>query len=272
MSNYPVTILVDRPPARPACHGQLHRAALPRMHGPGSGRRSSTATPRRSAFVYLANGVHSLNYQITTPGKDYAVFPIAQAFGEAPPGHHAHQRPASPGSPRPPPQLHLGLADRRQARPVGSEHHLRGPEDGRGHREAHAIPLDGGRPHAGFPRLDRGRGPAARDAPLQRDLRVPVRRTERRDRGSAEGLAPQRQRPGRQPRGSAPTRAERWERRTKDAWNNISPPFVRRKFARGGPMRGSIRRSPPSPTPIANAPIATSPPPWRATISAPSMT
>ena len=34
-------------------------------------------TPRRSAFIYLANGVHSLNYQITTPGKDYAVFPIA---------------------------------------------------------------------------------------------------------------------------------------------------------------------------------------------------
>ncbi len=30
-----------------------------------------TATPRRSAFIYLANGVHSLSYQITTPGKDY---------------------------------------------------------------------------------------------------------------------------------------------------------------------------------------------------------
>jgi Protein of unknown function (DUF1552) len=30
-----------------------------------------TATPRRSAFIYLANGVHSLNYQITTAGKDY---------------------------------------------------------------------------------------------------------------------------------------------------------------------------------------------------------
>lgn len=29
------------------------------------------ATPRRSAFIYLANGVHSLNYQIKTPGKDY---------------------------------------------------------------------------------------------------------------------------------------------------------------------------------------------------------
>ncbi|QDV29448.1 hypothetical protein Spb1_13530 [Planctopirus ephydatiae] len=31
----------------------------------------TTATPKRSAFIYLANGVHSLNYQITTPGKDY---------------------------------------------------------------------------------------------------------------------------------------------------------------------------------------------------------
>ena len=28
-------------------------------------------TPKRSAFIYLANGVHSLNYQITTPGKGY---------------------------------------------------------------------------------------------------------------------------------------------------------------------------------------------------------
>ena len=30
-----------------------------------------TATPKRSAFIYLANGVHSLNYQITKSGKDY---------------------------------------------------------------------------------------------------------------------------------------------------------------------------------------------------------
>ncbi|MFG0255020.1 MAG: DUF1552 domain-containing protein [Rhodopirellula sp. JB053] len=30
-----------------------------------------TNSPRRSAFIYLANGVHSLNYQITTSGKDY---------------------------------------------------------------------------------------------------------------------------------------------------------------------------------------------------------
>ena len=28
-------------------------------------------SPRRSTFIYIANGVHSLNYQITKPGKDY---------------------------------------------------------------------------------------------------------------------------------------------------------------------------------------------------------
>ncbi len=31
----------------------------------------ATTSPRRAAFIYLANGVHSLNYQITTEGKDY---------------------------------------------------------------------------------------------------------------------------------------------------------------------------------------------------------
>jgi hypothetical protein len=31
----------------------------------------ATATPKRSAFIYIANGVHSLNYQILTPGRDY---------------------------------------------------------------------------------------------------------------------------------------------------------------------------------------------------------
>ena len=32
--------------------------------------KEKTNSPRRSAFIYLANGVHSLNYQITKPGKD----------------------------------------------------------------------------------------------------------------------------------------------------------------------------------------------------------
>jgi hypothetical protein len=31
----------------------------------------ATATPKRSAFIYLANGVHSLNYQILKEGRDY---------------------------------------------------------------------------------------------------------------------------------------------------------------------------------------------------------
>ena len=31
----------------------------------------SVKTPKRSAFIYIANGVHSLNYQITKPGRDY---------------------------------------------------------------------------------------------------------------------------------------------------------------------------------------------------------
>lgn len=36
------------------------------------GATEVAASPRRSAFIYLANGVHSLNYQITTPGREYA--------------------------------------------------------------------------------------------------------------------------------------------------------------------------------------------------------
>ena len=31
----------------------------------------SDEAPARSVFIYLANGVHSLNYQITSPGKEY---------------------------------------------------------------------------------------------------------------------------------------------------------------------------------------------------------
>ena len=33
--------------------------------------KAIASSPRRSAFIYLANGVHSLNYQITTSGRDY---------------------------------------------------------------------------------------------------------------------------------------------------------------------------------------------------------
>ena len=33
--------------------------------------KAIASSPKRSAFIYLANGVHSLNYQITTSGRDY---------------------------------------------------------------------------------------------------------------------------------------------------------------------------------------------------------
>jgi hypothetical protein len=33
--------------------------------------KAAAASPKRSAFIYLANGVHSLNYQILQSGKDY---------------------------------------------------------------------------------------------------------------------------------------------------------------------------------------------------------
>ncbi len=47
--------------------------ALPMLEcmRPLNAAEQDDAKPRRSAFVYLANGVHSLNYQITTPGTDY---------------------------------------------------------------------------------------------------------------------------------------------------------------------------------------------------------
>jgi hypothetical protein len=38
---------------------------------PLNAAEKSTKMPKRSAFIYLANGVHSLNYQILKSGKDY---------------------------------------------------------------------------------------------------------------------------------------------------------------------------------------------------------
>ena len=61
-----------------------------------------TATPKRSAFIYLANGVHSLNYQITKDGADYqfsrslkplekhrqSITPISGLYHAGSLGHH----------------------------------------------------------------------------------------------------------------------------------------------------------------------------------------
>ncbi len=137
------------------------------MHGPAQRGRAATATPRRSAFIYLANGVHSLNYQITTPGKDYefsrSLKPLEKHRDVITPVSGLHH----PGSLGHHHNCIYDLADRRKARPFGPQYHLRGPEDGRSHRAAHPLPVDGDRHHAGVARLDRGRRPAPRDASLQ---------------------------------------------------------------------------------------------------------
>ena len=62
--------LIDRRYASAGLAASLHyrcsTACVLRGRG---GRRDRT--PRRSAFVYLPNGVNTLDYQITTAGKDY---------------------------------------------------------------------------------------------------------------------------------------------------------------------------------------------------------
>ena len=71
MSNYlSQSWLIDR---RHALRAMGSLVALPMLECmvPLRATEKATTSPKRSAFIYLANGVHSLNYQITTPGKDY---------------------------------------------------------------------------------------------------------------------------------------------------------------------------------------------------------
>ncbi|WP_417732779.1 DUF1552 domain-containing protein [Rosistilla oblonga] len=71
MSNYlSQSWLIDRRHALRAM-GSLISLPLLECMVPLRAAEKETASPRRSAFIYLANGVHSLNYQITTPGKNY---------------------------------------------------------------------------------------------------------------------------------------------------------------------------------------------------------
>ena len=71
MSNYlSQSWLIDR---RHALRAMGSLVALPMLECmvPLRAAEKAATSPRRSAFIYLANGVHSLNYQITTAGKDY---------------------------------------------------------------------------------------------------------------------------------------------------------------------------------------------------------
>ena len=38
---------------------------------PSAARAATAPTPKRSVFIYIPNGVNTLDYQITTPGKDF---------------------------------------------------------------------------------------------------------------------------------------------------------------------------------------------------------
>jgi hypothetical protein len=63
--------LIDRRHALRAMGSLVALPMLECMVPLRAAEKALAATPRRSAFIYLANGVHSLNYQILTSGKDY---------------------------------------------------------------------------------------------------------------------------------------------------------------------------------------------------------
>jgi hypothetical protein len=71
MSNYlSQSWLIDRRHALCALGSFISLPLLDCMF-PLRAAEKDNATPKRSAFIYLANGVHSLNYQILKSGKDY---------------------------------------------------------------------------------------------------------------------------------------------------------------------------------------------------------
>ena len=63
--------LIDR---RHALRGLGSFIALPLLNCmiPARAAEASMPKPKRSVFIYIPNGVNTLNYQITMPGKDYA--------------------------------------------------------------------------------------------------------------------------------------------------------------------------------------------------------
>ena len=61
--------LIDR---RHMLRGLGSCIALPLLDCMMPARAAEAPTPRRSVFIYIPNGVNTLDYQITTPGKDYA--------------------------------------------------------------------------------------------------------------------------------------------------------------------------------------------------------
>ena len=63
--------LIDRRHALKALGSCIFLPMLDCMVPLRAAEKAAAATPKRSAFIYIANGTHSLDYQITTPGRDY---------------------------------------------------------------------------------------------------------------------------------------------------------------------------------------------------------
>jgi hypothetical protein len=63
--------LIDRRHALKALGSFISLPLLDCMIPLRAAEKAANDTPRRSAFIYLANGVHSLNYQILKEGRDY---------------------------------------------------------------------------------------------------------------------------------------------------------------------------------------------------------
>ena len=62
---------IDRRHALRAMGGCICLPMLECMLPARASEQATAVMPKRAAFIYLANGVHSLNYQITQAGKDY---------------------------------------------------------------------------------------------------------------------------------------------------------------------------------------------------------
>ncbi|MFN6049408.1 MAG: hypothetical protein ACK47R_01130, partial [Planctomycetia bacterium] len=60
--------LIDR---RHALRAMGSCVALPMLDCMVPAFAAEPATPRRSAFIYIPNGVNTLDYQITTQGREY---------------------------------------------------------------------------------------------------------------------------------------------------------------------------------------------------------
>ena len=88
------------------------------------GAAESAAEIRRSAFVYIPNGVNTLDYQITSQGTDFTFSRSLQPSGKAQKSSLSDQWPASSWRAGTSPQLPEDLADWRTVGAFGSEYDI----------------------------------------------------------------------------------------------------------------------------------------------------